>query len=169
MIRIHGVQHIGLTVPNMQEAVDFFTQVLGAETIMECGSIDADDEFMHAHLGVLPGCRIKDQRVLQIGKGGALELFEYEGAANSPIKNNAEVGAMHIAFEVDDAFASAEELKKAGVDLLKGPTLIEDGPMEGLVWLYFRSPWGQYLEIVSWSAPLGYERQGGPKMYSPKT
>lgn len=168
MFKTYGLQHIGFTVPDMEEAVAFFTNVFGAETIMECGSVDVDDDFMKRHLGVPAGCKIADQRVLQIGTGGALELFQYAGAEPSEIKHNGEVGAMHIAFEVEDAYAAADRMREAGVDILEGPTLIEGGPMDGLVWLYLRSPWGQYLEVLSVARPLGYEADGGPKMYSPK-
>ncbi len=169
MFKTHGLQHIGFTVPDMDEAVSFLTNVFGAVTVMECGSVDVDDEFMLEHLGVPDGCKIVDQRVLQIGEGGALELFEYSGVPDpQPLKHNGEVGAMHIAFEVDDAYESAERMREAGVDVLKGPTLIEGGPMDGLVWLYLRAPWGQFFEVVSADRPLGYEAEGGPKMYSPK-
>ena len=169
MFKTYGLQHIGFTVPDMQQAVDFFTRIFGAVTIMECGSVDVDDEFMKRRLGVPAGCKIKDQRVLQIGGGGALELFEHAGAGGAPsIKHNGEVGAMHIAFEVEDAYQAADRMRAAGVDLLEGPTLIEGGPMDGLVWLYLRAPWGQYLEVLSAKGPLGYEAKGGPKMYSPK-
>ena len=136
---------------------------------MACGSVDVDDAFMLRRLGVPAGCKIADQRVLQVADTCALELFEYSGADDSPsIKHNGEVGAMHIAFEVDDAFEAADRMRAAGVDVLDGPTLIEGGPMDGLVWLYLRAPWGQYLEVLSASGPLGYEAEGGPKMYSPK-
>ncbi len=169
MFKNHGVQHIGFTVPDMEQAVEFFSAVFGAVTIMECGSVDVDADFMLRHLGVPAGCKIKDQRVIQVGDSCALELFEYSGAGNPPsIKHNGEVGAMHIAFEVDDAYEAAERMRAAGVDLLEGPTLIDSGPMEGLVWLYLRAPWGQYLEVLSAQGPLGYEAEGGPKMYSPK-
>lgn len=163
-----GLHHIGFTVPNMEQAVDFFTDVFGAVTIMECGSVDVDDAFMAKHLGVPNGVKIADQRVVQVGRGGSLELFEYSGVeGEQSLKHNGEVGAMHIAFEVDDAFAVAERMKAKGVDLLEGPTLIEGGPMDNLVWLYLRSPWGQYLEIVSDNGPLGYEADGGPKLWTP--
>lgn len=165
---ILGTHHIGFTVPNMEEAVAFFTDVFGAVTIMECGAVDLDDDFMRARLGVPSGCKIADQRVLQVGRGSSLELFEYAGAQEPPsIKHNGEVGAMHIAFEVEDAFETAERLKEKGVDVLEGPTLIEGGPMDNLVWLYLRAPWGQYLEIVSAKGPLGYEAGGGAKLWTP--
>lgn len=163
-----GLHHIGFTVPDMEEAVAFFANVFGAVTIMECGSVDVDDAFMLARLGVPDGCKITDQRVVQVGRGGSLELFQYSGVADpKPLKHNGEVGAMHIAFEVDDAFETAERMRKAGVDILEGPTLIEGGPMGNLVWLYLRAPWGQYVEIVSAKGPLGYEADGGPKLWTP--
>ncbi|WP_298852818.1 VOC family protein [uncultured Ruegeria sp.] len=163
-----GLHHIGFTVPDMEEAVAFFTDVFGAVTIMECSSVDVDDDFMLTRLGVPAGCKISDQRVLQIGRGGSLEVFEYSGVTDpTPIKHNAEVGAMHIAFEVDDAFATAERLKAKGVDVLEGPTLIEGGPMDRLVWMYLRAPWGQYIEIVSAKGPLGYEAEASELLWTP--
>lgn len=166
MIKIHGVQHIGLTVPDMEQAVRFFETLFGAETVMECGSVDVDDRFMSSYLGVPAGRRIKDQRVIRLGNGGNLELFEYAGeAGSSPIKRNSEPGACHLAFEVDDAYSATDRLRAAGVDVLEGPSLIESGPMQGLVWVYFRTPWGQFLELVSMAGALGYEADGGPKMW----
>lgn len=163
-----GLHHVGLTVPDMEQAVTFFRNVFGAVTIMECGSVDVDDTFMLRYLGVPGGAKIVDQRMIQIGRGGSLELFQYAGVIEeNPIKYNSEAGAMHIAFEVEDAFAAAERLKADGVDVLEGPTLIEGGPMDQLVWMYLRAPWGQYLEIVSSNGPLGYEADGGPKLWTP--
>ncbi|MFV0385732.1 VOC family protein [Paracoccus sp. (in: a-proteobacteria)] len=165
---ITGLHHIGLTVPDMEQAVAFFRDVFGAVTIMECGSVDVDDAFMARRLGVPRGIRIADQRVIQVGRGGSIELFEYSGVAGEQrLKHNGEIGAMHIAFQVDDAFAAADRMRAAGVDLLEGPTLIEGGPMGNLVWLYLRAPWGQYLEIVSHNGPLGYEAAGGPRLWTP--
>lgn len=166
MIQVQGIQHIGLTVPDMQQAVDFFTTLFGAVTAMECGSVDVDDAFMMRRLGVPAGRRIKDQRVIVCGNGGNLELFEYSGEAGpGEPKRNSEVGGFHFAFQVDDTVAATTRLRAAGVDVLEGPTLIESGPMQGLTWVYLRSPWGLFLELVSWDAPLGYEKAGGPRMW----
>lgn len=168
MTSVLGLHHIGFTVPDMEQAIAFFRDVFGAVTIMECGSVDVDDAFMARHLGVPRGVKITDQRVIQVGRGGSLELFEYSGVEGPQhLKHNGEVGAMHIAFEADDAYAVADRMRAAGVDLLEGPTLIEGGPMDNLVWLYLRAPWGQYLEIVSQKGPLGYETDGGQKLWTP--
>jgi catechol 2,3-dioxygenase-like lactoylglutathione lyase family enzyme len=168
MVPIYGLHHIGLTVPNMDEAVRFFEAVLGAVTVLRVDGVNVDDEFMKRRLGVPAGRRIKQQRVVVCGAGGNLELFEYSGEEQpSPVKGNSEVGACHLAFQVDDAHAAAARLRAEGVDVLEGPTLIDSGPMKGLTWVYLRAPWGQFLEVVSADGPLGYESAGGPKMWSP--
>jgi len=166
-IKVKGVQHIGLTVPDMGEAVRFFEGVFGAVTVLGTGRLEVDDQFMTSRLGVPGGRRIRDIKVLRCGNGTNLELFEYEGEARSPVKRNSEVGGFHIAFEVDDAEASAARLREMGVAVLEGPTLVDSGPFEGLNWVYLHAPWGQFFELVSMAGPLGYEAQGGARMWSP--
>ena len=168
MIKTYGMQHIGFTVPNMDLAVDFFETVFGGVTVLETGLIDVDNEFMAAKLGVPGDRRIQNIKVLRVGNGTNLEIFQYSGEeVDEPLKRNSQPGGFHMAFEVDDANKAAERLREAGVDVLEGPTFIEEGTMEGLTWVYLRAPWGQFLELVSMDGPLGYEKDGGPKAWSP--
>jgi catechol 2,3-dioxygenase-like lactoylglutathione lyase family enzyme len=168
-INVYGIQHIGLTVPDMLEAVHFFETVFGSVICMSTGPLNVEDAFMARKLGVPPHTRIKDIKVLRCGRGTNLELFEYQGEnSNTPLKRNSESGGWHIAFEVDDAVASAQRLRDIGVDVLDGPTYVEAGPMKGLTWVYLRAPWGQFLELVSIEGHMGYEDEGGPKLWSPR-
>ncbi|TIX90735.1 VOC family protein [Rhizobium sp. P44RR-XXIV] len=167
-MKIYGVEHFGFTVPNLDEAVAFFEAVFGAVTMIETGRIDGDDEFMKRRLGVPGHCRIENIKVLRIGNGSNLEIFEYSGEEReTALKRNSQPGGFHIAFQVDDAQAAAERLRANGVDVLEGPTFVESGPMAGLTWLYLRAPWGQFLEIVNMNGPLGYAKPGGPQLWSP--
>jgi catechol 2,3-dioxygenase-like lactoylglutathione lyase family enzyme len=165
-IKVRGVQHIGLTVPDMEDAVRFFEGVFGAATVLSTGRIDVDDRYMIAKLGVPGHCRIRDLRMLRCGNATNIELFEYEGEEPSEIKRNSQVGAFHIGLEVEDATASAARLREMGVDVLDGPTLVDSGPFKGLTWVYLRAPWGQFFELVSTTGPLGYEAEGGVRMWS---
>lgn len=168
-IKVLGIQHIGLTVRDMDEAVRFFETVFGSVVCLSTGPLDVDDHFMVRKLGVPPHTRIKDIKVLRCGRGTNLELFEYQGEDTSvPVKRNSETGGWHIAFEVDDAMASAQRLRDIGVDVLDGPTYVDSGPMKGLTWVYLRAPWGQFLELVSIDDHMGYEDEGGPKLWSPR-
>jgi catechol 2,3-dioxygenase-like lactoylglutathione lyase family enzyme len=165
---IYGIQHIGLTVPNMEQAVRFFEDVFGAVTCISTGPLRVEDAYMVRKLGVPGNTRIKDIKLLSCGTGTNLELFEYEGDVGSDLlKRNSEVGGWHFAFQVDDAVAAAERLRKRGVEVLEGPNYVDSGPLERLTLVYLRAPWGQFLELVSMSGPLGYQRNGGPKLWSP--
>lgn len=167
-MKIFGIEHFGFTVPDMDEAVEFFETIFGAVTALETGKIEVDDEYMKRRLGVPGNCRIENIKVLRVGKGSNLEIFQYSGDDGSvEPKRNSQPGGFHIAFQVDDANAAADRLRAKGVDLLEGPTFVESGPMAGLTWLYLRAPWGLFLEIVSMNGPLGYARDGGPKLWSP--
>ncbi|SDN36772.1 Catechol 2,3-dioxygenase [Ensifer sp. YR511] len=170
-MKIFGVQHIGFTVSDLEEAVGFFEAVFGAVTCLETGPIDVDDTFMQKRLGVPAGRRIENIKVLRVGNGTNLEIFQYSGEGDNgdPLKRNSQPGGFHLAFEVDDCDAAATRLRAAGVEVLEGPTYVDNGAMEGLTWLYLKAPWGQFLEIVSMRGPLGYERAGGPTQWSPVT
>jgi catechol 2,3-dioxygenase-like lactoylglutathione lyase family enzyme len=39
-----GVEHIGLTVPNLEAATKFFVDVLGAEALFDVGPFSSDDD-----------------------------------------------------------------------------------------------------------------------------
>jgi catechol 2,3-dioxygenase-like lactoylglutathione lyase family enzyme len=168
MVRYLGIQHIGLTVPDIDEATRSFEQAFGAVTAMSTGPLEVDDRFMTDKLGVPAGRRIADIRVLRIGTGTNLEIFQYRGeSGEAPLKRNSEVGGWHFAIEVDDIETATRRLRDMGVQVLEGPSHIDAGPMEGLNWVYFQTPWGQFMELVSAEGPLGSERAGGPALWSP--
>ena len=159
--RVLGMHHIGITVPDIKEGIAFFKAVFGAIEVFNTGPFDVDNNFMSGKLGATPTSRVRDLVFLRCGNGTSVELFEYDGEdKNAPQKRPSEVGGTHICFEVEDVFASAERLKAQGVEMLEGPNTVEDGPLAGFNWVYFRAPWGQVLEIASFDK-LGYEK-GSP-------
>lgn len=170
-MKTYGMQHIGVTVPDLDQAVDFFETLFGGVTCLATGPLQVDDDFMQRRLGVRAGRRIADIKVLRVGNGSNIELFQYAGEpeADAPPKENSQPGGFHLAFEVDDCMAAADRLRAAGLEVMDGPTFIEAGPMAGLTWCYFKAPWGHFMEIVSMDGPLGAEREGGHPQWSPKT
>jgi len=72
-----GIQHFGLTVPDLEEAVSFFCEVLGCEPFFELGTFAFDDDWMHEHLNVHPRAVIRNFQMLRCGNGTNLEVFEY--------------------------------------------------------------------------------------------
>lgn len=170
-MKVYGVQHIGFTVPDTDQAVAFFETLFGAVTCLSTGKLDLDDAYMVSRLGVPGDRRIEDIKVLRVGNGASLELFQYSGepSVDEPLKRNSQPGGYHIAFQVDDCEVAADRLHAVGVEVLDGPNYIDSGVMAGLTWCYFKAPWGQFMEIVSMDGPLGAERAGGHPQWSPVT
>jgi catechol 2,3-dioxygenase-like lactoylglutathione lyase family enzyme len=165
---VYGMHHIGITVPDIEEGIAFFKKVFGATDVFRTGPFDVDAGFMERKLGAAPHSRIKDLVFLRCGNGTSVELFEYSGEDKSaPQKRSSEVGGSHICFEVDDVLASAERLKAQGVEMLDGPNTVEAGPLAGFSWIYFRTPWGQILEIASFDK-LGYEDDTSQRLWRAK-
>lgn len=166
--RVYGMHHIGITVPDIEQGIAFFKAVFGAVEVFHTGAFDVDDSFMNRKLGAAPHARIRDLVFLRCGNGTSVELFEYSGEdKNAPPRRTSEVGGMHICFEVEDVFASAERLKAQGIEMLEGPNTVDAGPLEGFHWVYFRAPWGLVLEIASFDK-LGYEKATPHRLWRAK-
>ncbi len=151
-----GVEHIGLTVPNIESATKFFVDVLGAETLYDVGPFESADDWMASHLAVHPRSRINKIRMLRVANGPALELFEFTAPDQSTeMPKNSDHGGWHIAFYVEDMDKALSALKAHAVSIQSGPVEMTEGPSKGLSWLYFKAPWGQQLELVSY--PGGIE------------
>jgi catechol 2,3-dioxygenase-like lactoylglutathione lyase family enzyme len=166
--RAYGMHHIGITVPDIEQGIAFFKTVFGAVDVFRTGPFNVDEKFMQGKLGASPKSRIRDLVFLKCGRGTSVELFEYDGEdKTAPLKRTSEVGGMHLCFEVEDVFASAERLRAQGVEMLDGPNVVEDGPLAGFKWIYFKSPWGQVLEIASFDG-LGYEAATSERLWRAK-
>lgn len=153
---MRGMEHIGFTVPDLDEACKFFEEILGAETLYTAATnfrVD-DSDWMSEHLNVHPRSVITEFRYMRCGNGTNFEVFEYQAPdqVKQPLKNS-DVGGHHLAFYVDDMDAAIAFLKEKGVKVLGEPTAYTEGPNLGLTWCYFMAPWGLQLEIVS--APKG--------------
>ena len=163
-----GVEHVGLTVPDIEAATRFFVDVLGAEMLFEVGPFVAADGWMKKHLGVHPRAVVRKLRMLRLAAGPSVELFEYEAPDQREARpRNSDAGGHHLAFYVTDMAAAVAHLRQHGVTLLGDPTLMTEGASAGLAWVYFLAPWGLQLELVSAPDGLAYARQGGRPMWRP--
>lgn len=166
--KVYGMHHIGITVPDIEQGIAFFKAVFGAVEVFRTGAFNVDENFMKNRLGASAQSRIRDLVFLRCGEGTSVELFEYEGEdKKAQPRRSSEVGGMHLCFEVDDVFASADRLRAQGVEMLEGPNRVEEGPLAGFDWIYFRAPWGQILEIASFDK-LGYEQTSPHRLWRAK-
>jgi glyoxylase I family protein len=165
-----GGDHFGFTVPDLEEATRFFVDVIGCTALYEVGPFMSDDDWMSENLAVHPRTVIRKYRMLKCHNGPSFELFEYEAPDQKREQpKNSDWAGHHLAFYVTDMAAAKAYLENHGVRVLGEVKTVEEGPTAGLSWLYFLSPWGMQLELVSYNGGLGFESDGRQKQWSPNS
>jgi len=164
-----GTDHVGVTVPSLEQAVNFFVDVMGCEPFYQLGPFaDSEGNWMKDHLNVHPRAQITKMQLVRCGNGSNLELFEYSAPEqNQAIPNNSDIGGHHLGFYVEDINKAVAYLKEKGLTILGEPKTMNEGPSAGESWLYFLSPWGLQLELVSYPNGKAYEKSGERKLFSP--
>jgi glyoxylase I family protein len=164
---MRGADHIGLTVPDLDEAERFFIDVLGAVHVYTLGPKRSDDDFMAVQLGVHPRTEITEIRFLRLGTGTNVELFHYDSAdGQRPQPRNSDIGGHHLALYVDDLDAAVADLRARGIDVM-GEPVVSSGASAGQRWVYFRSPWGMQFELVSFPDGKAYEEDAEVLLWHP--
>lgn len=166
---IRGTEHIGFTVPDLDEAERFFVDVIGCERVYALGPFVRDDDWMAEHLNVHPRSVMRELRFFRCGHGPNFEIFQWEPAdGQAPQPRNSDIGGHHLAFYVDDMDAAVAYLKARGVRVLEQPSSFSEGPAAGLTWVYFLAPWGLQLELVSFPQGMGYEQGLDRLLWDPR-
>ncbi|GAB2756936.1 VOC family protein [Sinomonas soli] len=167
---LRGTEHIGFTVPDLDEAERFFVDVIGCERVYSLGPFahgEAGDDWMREHLGVHPRTVMRELRFYRCRFGPNFEVFQYDaadGQAQQP--RNSDIGGHHLAFYVDDLDAAMEHLRRHGVTIMGEPTS-SSSYSAGQRWVYFRAPWGMQFELVSFPHGKAYEKDAPVKLWHP--
>lgn len=165
---LKGVEHIGLNVPDLNEAVDFFVHVIGCEPFYEIGPMQAEGDWMQTQLNVHPRASIRKLKFLRCGNGPNFELIEYHSPdQNSTHPKNSDYGGHHLAIYVDDIDAAIAYLKSMNVQVIGEPVVRTSGPSMGQTWVYFLAPWGLQFELVSYPDGKGYENDTDARLWHP--
>lgn len=165
-----NVDHVGITVPDLDEAISFFTGVLGCELLWRIDGVeDNEGAWMSERLNVHPRASM-DVAMVRCGPTANVELFQYESPDQSrDLPKNSDHGASHLAFYVTDIHAAVDYLKgQPGVRLLGEPEEGREGPTKGHQWVYFLAPWGMQMEVISWPEGMPYEQETEGRMYGPE-
>lgn len=167
---LRGTDHIGFTVPDLDQAHDFFVNVIGCEYVYTLGPFvheEEGDDWMLEHLGVHPRTVMRELRFYRCKFGPNFEIFQYEPAEGaSPQPRNSDIGGHHLAFYVDDMDAAVAYLRSKGVEPMGEPTA-SSSFSTGQRWVYFRSPWGMQFELVSYPQGKAYEADATVKLWHP--
>ena len=157
---VRAVDHVAYTVPDLDQAVQFFVEHFGAELIFIDGPfVDEASDGMRRRLNVDPRacCTIA---MIRIGKHHNVELFEYSAPdQQSTLPRNSDIGGHHLAFYVDDIDASYDYVRSIpGVTVQEGPNgVAATAPVAGQRWFYFQTPWGMQMELTTSGTAGFYE------------
>ncbi|HUW78843.1 MAG TPA: VOC family protein [Candidatus Nanopelagicaceae bacterium] len=165
---LRGTEHIGFTVPDLDQATDFFVNVIGCELVYSLGPFEhQDSDWMLEHLNVHPRTVMRELRFFRCGHGPNFEVFQFEPAEPpAPQPKNSDIGGHHLAFYVDDFDLGLAHLRSHNVRILGEPTFSKNAS-EGQRWVYFLSPWGMQLELVSFPSGKAYEKTSKIKLWHP--
>ncbi|MXO06752.1 glyoxalase [Flavobacterium sp. HBTb2-11-1] len=166
---IVGIDHVGINVPDLNKAVTFFSDVLGFAPVTQLGPTPLDADWKKLN-HINPNTGAVTIKMINAGNGASIEVFEYadnKGSKTHP--NTDDIGASHIAFYVNDINAAVEYLKSKSIKMVGEPFTMPSGDTAGESWVYFETPWGSKMELVSYPNGKGYEK-GNPKtvLWSPK-
>ena len=168
---MRGHDHTGITVPDMKQAVDFFTEVVGCKKAMSFGPF-ADDKgtFMQDLLGVDPKAVIEEITLVRCGFGSNIELFKY----TAPDQKDAEAEATATSAASTSPSMSTTSPPPRPISTARasptrmGPLPVNEGPAAGQTILYFQAPWGLQLEAISYPNGMAYEKGAETVLWSPK-
>ena len=141
-----GIVHSGITVKSLAVSIHFYRDVLGLELIKQ----EPPRASRGEKLGV-PGAKIQIAVFAVPNSSATLELIEYlepvpPNEYGAPV--NA-LGAVHVAFHVDDIAKTMEHMIAHGVQFTSNEyETITDGPLAGWKWIYFKDPDGTNMELI---------------------
>ena len=166
-----GIDHLGITVPDLEAASRFLVAAFGAEPVYTNHTKSDPPETgaeAEARLGIVPGGGILAVRTVRLGNGPALELFEMRASEQRPALRPSDFGLQHFSVYVDDIENAAAQFEAAGGELLRGPnplTGFEKGA--GNAFRYGRTPWGMMIEFMTSPSTMEFEKQAGPRRWKP--
>jgi glyoxylase I family protein len=151
--------HVSLTVADIDQAIAFYTDVMGATLRYQMGPFDAAEippmedgrDWTEAHVNVPGACL--NIAMLQLCDNLGMELFQYdrpEDAKTTPPRN-CDVGCRHICLEVEDVNAAVTYLEGHGCTALAGPIVSDSGPAPDSLSWYVLDPFGHQMELVQYT------------------
>lgn len=153
--RFLSVDHISWTVPDLDAAVAFYRNVIGAEELFRMGPMDAADiplddqgrDWMETHVGV-PGARLT-LVMMKLTDNMNFQLVQYDKPVDrrQDLPRNCDRGGHHLGLKVDDVEAAIAYLAAHGCTASE-IIHIDAGPLAGKKNVYVLDPFGHQLEIV---------------------
>ncbi|MEO3794423.1 VOC family protein [Nonomuraea sp. B10E15] len=168
---VHGIDHVGVTVPDLDEATKFFARAFGAEVLYDTLPKERGPKggwAVERRLGVPQGTVEVAIRMLRLPNGPGIELFEFGGPRQADPVLMCDLGWQHVALYVDDVDAAVQRVIEAGGSPMGEPVPLP-GPESGgrNRFVHCRTPWGSVVELVTYPDAQPYEQDTGLRRWRP--
>jgi catechol 2,3-dioxygenase-like lactoylglutathione lyase family enzyme len=142
MTSFGDVHHVGITVRDLEESLQWYERIFDVQPEFVAEGSGPD---LAKAVGV-PDC---DLRFAFLRFGSCvIELLCYANERQDTFdRSNADVGSAHVCIEVPDLQQACDDLRAKGVEFLAPPLHIDDGPLAGGSFVYFKDPNGVTLEL----------------------
>lgn len=159
---MRGLDHVGITVDDMDAAGSFLEEGLGAELIFEAlrpSDPPYEGAAFEQALHLPPSAKLHVIRMYRVGTGPGIELFHYTADERRPPIRVSDRGLQHVAVYADDLDAAVDWLIAAGATLLGDPWPLA-GPERGVAnrFCFALAPFGALIEVVTYPGTQLYER-----------
>lgn len=159
-IGIRGIDHVGVTVPNLDEAIDFFKRIFGAEVLVRHQPYQPKPTVNVNNFARHPDTSVNGIALIEVA-GNLIELLEYDAPdRRGEFPRTSDSGGHHLAFYVEDLDEALAHLHEAGVEILGAPLPFagaESG--QGARFIYTRAPWGLFIELVTYPEGKAYQKR----------
>jgi glyoxylase I family protein len=122
----HGIHHVAIICSDYERSKHFYVNILGLPIIAE----------------TFRASRNSYKLDLEVGNGGAIELFSFPNPPDRPSTPEA-CGLRHLAFKVDDLDASVAHLTANGITV----EAIRTDELTNKRFTFFKDPDGLPLEL----------------------
>lgn len=166
---VRTLDHVGLSVPDLEQAARFFVAVLGFEEVYAHAPRHAPGDVQARQFDRHPDTVLRGIRMLRLGTLN-LELLELDAPdQRREAPRTSDWGASHLALYVDDLEAAVEHLHAHGVQVLGEPMDLP-GPESGAGnrFVFAVGPGGVTIELVSYPDGKAYERRTERRLFDPR-
>lgn len=170
---IRGVEHIGLTVPDINQAEQFFINALEASVLYRIvPDNDPQKSIAGDGLTTINGfpadMRITGLTMLRLKNGCNIELFQVLPAATVKSNSIGHEGISHFSVYVDDIYAAAQKLRQHGAQLFDGPNdcFAQEEGQGNRTW-FCRTPFGVLIELITLPSEIQYDQGATQKRWLP--
>lgn len=166
-----GIEHVGITVPDMDAAERFFHEAFNATTLyalIDKTQAPSGGEQIHQMNGLDPATAMQEVRMLRLGNGANVELFSLTGYGRKEAVTLNDTGLTHLGLYCENIERATERFVHAGGTLLQGPNPLsgcEEG--EGNSFRFGKTPWGMLVEFICFPSPLSYNKSHAFKRWNP--